>query len=119
MSLQNEVCTLFHCVIEPSRFDQVKALVETLVEATATEETAISYEWVVNSDRTEMHIIERYKTAGVLPHIRDTFGPYASRFLDLVKIERLYVYGMPTDEIRATLDSFGAVYLEPFAGFRR
>jgi quinol monooxygenase YgiN len=117
--MQNEICALFHVEIVPSQFDALRALVDTLVKATAGEPGAIGYEWVVNPDHTEVHIIERYRTECVLPHIEQTFAPYAAEFLKLAKIKQLTVYGDPTPEIRATLDGFGAVYLAPFAGFRR
>jgi hypothetical protein len=73
----------------------------------------------VNANRTVVHIVERYRTQGLLPHVEETFTPFAKRFLELAKIDRLFVYGDTTPEIRAKLDGFGAVYLQPFAGFSR
>lgn len=66
-----------------------------------------------------MHIIERYRTKGLLPHVEQTFAPFAERFLKLATIKKLFVYGDTTPEIRAKLDGFGAEYLTPFAGFSR
>lgn len=57
--------------------------------------------------------------AGVLPHIEETFAPYAAEFLSFAKIEALFVYGEPTPDIRSKLDAFGAIYLMPFGGFSR
>lgn len=46
-----------------------------------------------DADRTRVRIIERYRTQGLLPHVRQTIFPYAERFLALVKIDQLYSYG--------------------------
>lgn len=52
----------------------------------------------------------------MLPHVEETFAPYAEESLSLVKIEALFVYGDPTPEIRAKLDAFGVTYLASFDG---
>ena len=52
-------------------------------------------------------------------HVEQTFAPFAERFLQLARIERLFVYGETTPAIRATLDGFGAEYFTSFAGFSR
>lgn len=117
--MQNEIYTLYHCSIEPAHFDAFKTLIFEIVEATKKEPSTLTYEFVVNADRTKVHIVERYRTEGLLPHATHTFAPFAERFLKLAKIDRLYVYGETTPEIRKTLDGFGAVYLTPFAGFSR
>lgn len=117
--MQGEIYTLYHCSIEPANFDAFKALINEIVEGTRKEPNTLTYELVVNADRTKVHIVERYRTESLLPHIERTFAPYAERFLKLAKIERLYVYGRTTPEIRAMLDGFGAEYLTPLAGFSR
>jgi hypothetical protein len=89
------------------------------VKATSAEEDTLTYEYLVNEDQSAAHIIERYRMPGVLPHVEQTFSPFAEAFLSLAKIEKLYVYGQPTPEIRTKLDGFGAIYLTPFDGFTR
>lgn len=117
--MQDEIYSVYHLSVEPTDFDAFKTLVERIVQATANEPDTTVYEYVVNADRTVVHIVERYRTQGLLPHVEQTFTPFAERFLQLAKIEKLYVYGHTTPEIRAKLDGFGAEYLTPFAGFSR
>ncbi len=117
--MQDEIYSVYHLSIQPADFDAFKTLVERIVEATSREPDTTTYEYVVNADRTVVHIVERYRTQGLLPHVEQTFTPFAGRFLELAKIEKLYVYGDTTPEIRAKLDGFGAQYLTPFAGFSR
>ena len=117
--MQEELYTVYHLSIEPSNFEAFKALADKIVKATSAEEDTLTYQYLVNEDHSAAHIIERYRMRGVLPHVEQTFSPFAETFLSLAKIESLYVYGEPTTEIRAKLDGFGAVYLTPFAGFTR
>jgi hypothetical protein len=55
----------------------------------------------------------------VLAHL-STFGEkFGERLLSAVDPARWVVYGDPTDRAREVLDGFGAVYVEPLAGFAR
>ena len=117
--MQNETYSVYHLSIVPSDFDAFKELIETIVAATRQEPDTTIYEYVVNADRTAVHIVERYRTQGVLPHVEQTFAPFAERFLKLATIEKLFVYGDTTPAIRAKLDGFGAEYFASFAGFSR
>lgn len=117
--MTDEMYSIYQLTIDPANFAAFETLAQQLVEATRREADTTAYEYVVNADRTVVHIVERYRTAGLLPHVEQTFTPFAARFMDLVRIEKLYVYGETTPEIRAKLDSFGAEYLTPLAGFSR
>jgi quinol monooxygenase YgiN len=117
--MQNAIFSIYHLSIAPTDFDAFEELVQLIVTATRKEDDTTIYEYVVNADHTIVHIIERYRIAGLLPHVEQTFTPFAKRFLELAKIEKLFVYGETTPEIRAKLDGFGAAYLTSFAGFSR
>lgn len=117
--MHDTLYTIYHLSIDPANFDQFHELAEHLVKATSQEPDTTIYEYVVNEARTEVHIIERYRTAGLLPHVEQTFAPYAEQFLKLATIEKVHVYGDPTPEIRAKLDGFGALYFAPLTGFAR
>jgi len=117
--MQDELYTIYHLSLDPADFDAFKVLAEKIVAATQVEPDTLTYDYLVSDDRRSVHIIERYRMAGVLPHVEQTFSPFAAEFLSLARIEALYVYGEPTSEIRTKLDGFGAVYLAPFAGVTR
>lgn len=117
--MEDQIYSIYHLSLVPSDFDAFEELIKKIVAATSEEADTTIYEYVVNADRTVVHIVERYKTKGLLPHVEQTFTPFAKRFLELSKIEKLYVYGNTTHEIRAKLDGFGAEYLTPLAGFAR
>jgi len=117
--MQGEIYSVYHLSIEPSNFSAFEDLVATIVEATRAEADTLTYEYVASADRRTVHIVERYRAKGLLPHVHETFAPFAERFLALATIDKLFVYGEPTAEMRETLDGFGATYLAPFAGFTR
>lgn len=113
------VSTLFTLSLEPKNFPAFEALVAEIVAATHKEPGTLIYEYSVNADRTVAHILERYRSDAVVSHVDTTFAPFAERFLSLVKITSLIVYGSPDAEVRKRLDPFGAVYMESFGGFSR
>jgi quinol monooxygenase YgiN len=117
--MKGEIYSIYHLTIAPSNFNAFEELIKPIISATRDEQDTTIYEYVVNADRTAVHIVERYQTDGLLRHVQQTFAPFAERFLQLAKIEKLFVYGDTTPEIRALLDGFGAEYLTPFAGFSR
>ena len=117
--MKNEIYSIYHLTIAPSDFAAFEELTQPIVAATREEPDTMTYEYVVNADRSVVHIIERYRTNGLLPHVDQTFPPFAERFLKLATITKRFVYGDTTPAIRTKLDGFGAEYLTPFAGFSR
>lgn len=117
--MENEIYAIFHLSIKPGDFADFVALIDKIIVAARGETDTLTYEYVVSDDRTAVHIVERYRTSGLVPHVSQTFAPFADEFLALAKIEQLFVYGAPTPEIRALLDGFGARYFAPLAGFTR
>ena len=117
--MHGEIYSIYHLSLDAANFPAFQSLVAKIVEASRQEPDTLTYEYVANAEHTAVHIVERYRMPGVLPHVEQTFAPYAEEFLSLVTIDALYVYGDPTPDVRAKLDTFGALYLVPFAGFSR
>ncbi len=117
--MQGEIYSVYFLAIEPSNFPKFQSLIAKVVAATSKEQDTLAYEYAVSDDQSRVHIIERYRTAGLVPHVEQTFAPFAEEFLSLVTIEKLFVYGETTPEIRAKLDGFGPVYMRSFDGFSR
>jgi quinol monooxygenase YgiN len=117
--MKNQIYSVYHLTLDPVNFEAFKTLIAKIVAATSKEPGTLTYEYVVNAEKNAVHIIERYLTAGLLPHVNETFSPFAEEFLSLVTIDRLFVYGETTPEIREILDGFGAIYFTPFDGFTR
>jgi quinol monooxygenase YgiN len=110
------------CIFKVSahQFDDFKAVVRPLVEATRKEEGALAYEYHVSNDRSEIHIIEHYRDSdAVIHHVQQTFSKFAERFTALATVSSFVVYGDPNGAAKAILDGFGAVYLAKFDGFTK
>ena len=117
--MSSQISSLFTLSLDPKDFPAFASLVAEIVAATEQEPGTLIYEYSVNAERTEAHILERYQADAVVSHVDTTFAPFAERFLALVKITGLVVYGRPDAKVRKRLDPFGAVYMEPFGGVSR
>jgi quinol monooxygenase YgiN len=113
------ISCVFALAIKPEQFPEFKALIAQIVAATAEEPGTLIYEYSINDDHSTAHILERYNADAVVSHVDNTFAPFGQRFLDLVTITSLVVYGTPDEHVRKRLDPFGAVYMTPFDGFSR
>ncbi len=107
--------------IKEGEFDNFKALVTEMVDATkANEPGALIYEWFVSDDEKTCHIYERYAdSAATMVHLAAFGQNFAERFMGVLEPVQLVVYGNPNDEVRAALAGFGAVHMSQFAGFAR
>jgi quinol monooxygenase YgiN len=106
--------------VQDGRLDDFRSLMHEMVESTRAEDGAQAYEWFVSEDGTACHLYERYADSGAAMVHLATFGSrFAERFLSCVAPTGFYVYGDPSDEVRAVLGGFGAAYLGPFGGFAR
>ncbi|TCQ97328.1 antibiotic biosynthesis monooxygenase [Neorhizobium sp. JUb45] len=113
------ITNVFHMTVEPDVLEEFKSLIAEIVDLSSKEPGTLIYEYSLGEDGRSVHIVERYLTEGVLPHVEKTFGPYAEKFLKLAKIQALYVYGLPPADLKTKLESFGAIFLTPLAGFAR
>ena len=106
--------------VREGQLSAARDLMPEMVEATRGEPGTLGYEWFLSGDETLCHVYERYADSdAALAHL-GTFGTkFAERFLQCFEPTALYVYGEPSDEARAALEGFGAVYLGTFGGFSR
>lgn len=119
--MSNDVYWVFELNIKPGQLDNMKALMDEMVEATQTNEPkAINYEWFISEDETTCHIYERYTdSAAVMTHLGNFGQNFAKRFFAVAEPKRQVVYGNPNDEVRKALGRGGAVFMGPLGGFTR
>jgi quinol monooxygenase YgiN len=113
------ITNVFHMIVKPENLEEFKKLIAPIVADSNKEPGTLIYEYSLGEDGRTVHIVERYLTDAVLSHVENTFGPYAERFLKLATIEKLFVYGEPPADLRAKLESFGAIFMAPITGFSR
>ena len=106
--------------VREGRLDAFRSLMEEMVESTRAEAGAQVYECFLSEDGGACHFYERYADSAAARDHLGTFGSrFAERFLACVEPTGFYVYGAPSEDVRAVLDGFGAVYLGRFGGFAR
>jgi quinol monooxygenase YgiN len=111
---------VFTLDVTPGRFQDFHALVAEIVAATREEPGTLAYQYSVSADQKTVHIFERYRDSDAfVDHVEQTFGRYAERFLSMVTIASLVVYGNPNAAARKALDRFNANYMALFDGFAR
>jgi len=119
--MTDNVYWLLEVTIKPGEFDNFKALMKEMVEATqANEPDTLNYEWTITEDSQSCHIYERYAdSAATMTHLGSFGAKFAERFMAAAEPTRIVVYGAPNNEVKEALSGFGAVFMEPFGGFAR
>lgn len=118
--MSGEISNLFTVAVKSGKFGEFKKLVSQIVDRVRKEPGTLVYEYSVSDDKNVVHIFERYSDDNALvSHVEETFSPFAERFLNLVDMKSLVVYGTPAGKAQDILDGFGAVYLAPFDGLTR
>lgn len=116
--MDNDLFWLFTLDVKPGKFEQFKGLVADIVASTQQEPGTLAYQYAVSEDQRTVHIYERYRdSAAFVVHVEQTFAGYAARFLSLVSVRSLVVYGNPNAGARQALDTFNATYMNLFDGF--
>ncbi len=107
--------------IKPGHFEELRALVEEMVDATkANEPGTMNYEWHVSDDGSTCHIYERYADSdAVMAHLGAFGAKYAERFMSALTPSALFVYGSPNAAAREALSGMGAQFMKPLGGFAR
>jgi quinol monooxygenase YgiN len=119
--MTENVYWVFEVAINPGRFEELKTLIAELVEATQQNELgALNYEWAISDDRQVCHIYERYQdSAAAMTHLESFGAHFAARFMEVVKLTRVVVYGTPSAQVKDALAGLNPVYMAPFGGFTR
>ena len=120
MVFGEEIYWIVTCAVRPNQLAEFKMVVGQLVAAAKEEAGTLAYELAVDADQSTIHIFERYRDSdAVVSHVTQTFGPFAERFLTLVKVSGFVVYGTPSAEAQKVLVGFNPVYMSLFDGFTR
>ena len=119
--MNENVYWVLELAVQPGRLNDFRSLMQDMVAAARDNEPrTLNYEWNISDDGTVCHIYVRYENpAAVMLHMAAFGTKFTRRFMELVQITRLVVYGAPSAEVKAALAPYGAVYLAHFGGFRK
>ena len=118
--MSSAIVTDFQLAIKEGQVEAFKAFVTTMIEVTdANEPNTLVYEWYINEDGSECHLLETFKDSdafmvhlGNVSHMFDTlFG--------LATMTRFKIYGSPSAELQQALDPLGVQYFSHFNGVTR
>lgn len=118
--MTNEISWNLQLAVGSGRLDAARALMEEMVESTLAEPGTKGYEWFLSEDGSTCHLNERYADSeAALIHVGNFGAKFAERFMACFEPKGFAVYGEPSAELRAALDTLGATYLGTFGGFSR
>ena len=119
--MSNHIVTDFELSIKEGKLDDFKAIVNTMIEMTdVNEPNTVVYEWYINEDGSECHLLETFKDSeafvthlGNVGHMFDTLSQFAT-------MTRAKIYRSPSDELKQSLASaYGVEYFGHSNGVTR
>src|SRR5947209_8411666 len=112
--MSDQISWCVELTILPGQLDSFLEFTAEMVNDTAKERGVLTHQRFVAADGQTVHVLERYESSdAALRHLRNFRDKFAKGFSSRVTRRRFTVYGMPSAELKAVLDGFGAVYLNP------
>ena len=113
--------------VREGALDELKAAMNELVEfVAANEPRLIAYNVYFSDDGTRMTVVHLHSDSASLEHHMEVAGPLFSRFVELVTLSSIHVYGEPSEKLleqlheKARLLGHDAVAVDALhAGFTR
>ncbi len=114
------IVTDFQLSIKEGKLEDFKALVNTMTEVTdVNEPNTLVYEWYINGDGSECHLLETFKDSDAFMVHLATVGHMFGELFESATMTRAKIYGSPTAELRQALDPLGVEYFPHFNGITR
>jgi quinol monooxygenase YgiN len=106
--------------VKGGKLEDLRTLMQEMVESTEAEPGVMTYEWYLDADNKTLHIFERYADSGAVAAHQEQFNSrFAERFMDVLEMKGMMVYGNPSEPLRAGLEAAGANFMDTLGGFRR
>jgi quinol monooxygenase YgiN len=118
--MDDQVSWLLEGTVRPGELENLKALINEMVESTRAEPGALNYQWCISADNTTVHNFDRYRdSAAARTHLEGFLSNHAGRYMEAVDTTRFSVYGAPSDEVKEIVNGFGGAYYGLIEGFTR
>ena len=106
--------------VREGKLEDSRALAEEMCASATNEPGAVQYEWFCAEDGSISHFLEEYKDSEAsIAHLQTFLSQFVGRFLECFEPTGLFVYGAPSDALKAILEPLGPVYLGMVTGFAR
>ena len=114
------IVTDFQLSIKEGKLDDFKAIVSTMVEITnLNEPNTLVYEYHINEDGTECHLLETFKDSDAFMVHLGNVGHLFDTLFESATMTRAKIYGNPSAELQQTLDPLGVEYFAHLNGIER
>ena len=118
--MSDEISWQVELAVKPGELDNFRALTRDMIAFAKTEPGVLVYERFVSEDGATVCVYERFvDSASAAAHLMAFSKLFGERFTAMVERRWFRVNGAPSDELRAILDQFGAVYLRLLDGYSR
>lgn len=104
--------------VPEGKIGDVKSLLETIIERSRSEKGLLRYEWFLSGDGKDLYVHEWYADAGAVGEHLKLGGEPLAKFLELVPMDRIEVYGNLPEELAEQLppvETFAVGYWNGFA----
>jgi hypothetical protein len=91
-----------------------------MIEVTARNEPdTLSYNWFINEEGTECHLLETFKDSEAFITHLDNIGPMFETLFESCTVTRAKIFDKPSDALKEVLAPLGVEYFSHFNGIRR
>ncbi len=122
-SVTQDIHVVVRLSTPPGNEDEAKKLIDQLVESCqANDPGCLSYAWYLNDEENEIYVLERYRdSAAVGNHLRYVGEELARRFNEVAAVNRVELFGNPTQEVTAGLKKYfdGTKVFRHYNGFTK
>jgi Antibiotic biosynthesis monooxygenase len=119
--MAGEVSWVFKVAVYDGAMEEFRALVAEMNEKNeAAEPDPLVYEWFLADDESTVHLYERYAdNAPAMNHVVRFGENFAGRFLALLTVTGVDVYGPAGDDLKEAIAGFTPTYYATIGGFAR
>ena len=110
----------FQLSIKDGKLEDFKSIVSTMVEITnLNEPNTLVYEYHINEDGTECHLLETFKDSDAFMVHLGNVGHLFDTLFESATMNRAKLYGSPSAELQQALDPLGVEYFAHLNGIER
>ena len=114
------IVTNFQLSIKDGKLEDFKSIVNTMVEITnLNEPNTLVYEYHINEDGTECHLLETFKDSDAFMVHLENVGHLFDTLFESATMTRAKIYGSPSAELQQALDPLGVEYFAHLNGIER
>ena len=118
--MSSHLVTDFQLSVKEGKLEDFKSIVNTMVEITELNEpNTLVYEYHINEDGTECHLLETFKDSDAFMVHLGNVGHLFDTLFESATMTRAKIYGSPSAKLQQALDPLGVEYFAHLDGIER